>query len=102
MESPVPPFTMKFAKTKVPTGKGKEKEMQDKDLEKERAWLLLKDVPQEVPIADEFPQAPGGTWTSITDPNALPEEEGGLECGCCFSPAPFVCLWGSQLSEPVN
>ena len=69
--------------------------MQDKDFEEERAWLLLKDVPvaQEVPLAGKFLQnaAPGGTGTSAAHLDALAEDEGGLECGCCFSPAPFVC-----------
>ncbi|KAF9651340.1 hypothetical protein BDM02DRAFT_857152 [Thelephora ganbajun] len=92
-ESDVAPFTMKAVKTKVSMGKGKEREMQDEDFEKERTWLLLKDVPvtQEVSDTDEFVQnqAQGGKGTPATDMNVLLEEEGGLECGCCFSPAPF-------------
>ena len=76
-------------------GKGKEREIQDKDFEEERAWLLIEDVPviPEV-LVTEAPQdqAPGGSGTSLTGPTAIPEEEGGLECGCCFSPAPFVCI----------
>jgi hypothetical protein len=97
---------MKAAKTKIPMGKGKGREMRDKDFEEERAWLLLKDVPvaQEVPIADEFLRNPasGGAGTPVSDFNVPPGEEGGLECGCCFSPAPFVCSSHSQHSESIN
>jgi len=107
-ESDVPPFTLKTIKTNVFTGKGKGKgkEVQDEDFEEERAWLLLKDVPvtQAVPVADEFLQnrAPGDAGTSTRDPHAQPEEDGGLECGCCFSPAPFVCFPHPQCSKPTN
>lgn len=81
--------------------------MQDKDFEEEKAWLLLKDLPvtQRIPPAKgPLPQyqVPGGSATSVTDPNVPPEEEGGLECGCCFSPVPFVRSQRSQHSEPLT
>lgn len=86
--------------------KWKEKETQDKDFDEERTWLLLKDVPviQEVPVADRslHDQAPGGSGTSLEELNVLPEDEGGLECGCCFSPAPFVCVPCPNHPEPIN
>jgi len=85
---------MKAVKTKIPLGKGKEREMQDKDFEEEKAWLLLKDIPvtQKISVAYQplQNQVPGGTGTSGVNPEVPPEEEGGLECGCCFSPVPFV------------
>jgi len=94
---------MKAVKTKIPLGKGKEREMQDKDFEEEKAWLLLKDIPttQDIFVADKplQNQVPGGTGTSTTSPDAPPEEEGGLECGCCFSPVPFVRSRCSKNSE---
>jgi TRIAD3 protein (E3 ubiquitin-protein ligase RNF216) len=105
MESDVPPFTVKATKTKTPMGKGKEREMQDEDFEREKTWLLLKDVPviQEFPVARSLQdQAPGGSGTPLGESNVLPEDEGGLECGCCFSPAPFVCIPHSYRSEPIN
>ena len=99
MESDTPPFAMKAVKTKIPTGKGKEREIQDEAFEEERTWLLLKDVPVTgEPLQN---QVPGGMGTAVTDPHVLPEE-GGLECGCCFSPAPFVCFPHSQRPEPVT
>ena len=68
--------------------------MQDKDFEEEKAWLLLKDIPvaQGISVANQPPQnqVSGGMGTSATNPEIPPEEEGGLECGCCFSPVPFV------------
>jgi len=73
---------------KFPTWKGKEKEAKDRDFEEERAWLLLKGA--------------SVTGTSVADPSALPEEEGDLECGCCFSHAPFVRFLRSRHSEPSN
>jgi len=97
---------MKAVKTKIPMGKGKETEIQDKDFEEEKAWLLLRDIPstQDIPVAGELPQnrVPGGTGTSVTDHNVPPEEEDGLECGCCFSPVPFVRSRRSQHSEPLT
>ena len=87
-------------------GKGKEKEMRDEDFDEERTWLLLNDVPvtQKVPIPGKplQNQAPGGTGASVTGFNVPFEEEGGLECGCCFSPAPFVCLPHPRHFKPVN
>jgi hypothetical protein len=76
-------------------GKGKEKEMEDKDLDEERAWVLFRDIP----MVQEFlaasgslkDPAPGGSGTAPAEVSASPEG-GGLECGCCFSPAPFVCI----------
>lgn len=106
MESDVPPFTMKATKTKTPSRKGKQRETQNKDFEEEKAWLLLKDVPvtQKDPVPDGYPQnqAPGDAGTSSMDPNVPPEEEGGLECGCCFSLAPFVCFSRSRHPEPIS
>lgn len=108
VESDAPPFTPKTVKTKVSIGKrkGKGKEVQDENFEEERAWLLLKDVPvtQAVPAADDFPQirAPGDTGPSMTEFHTQLEEDGGLECGCCFSPAPFVCFPYPQHSKPTN
>lgn len=87
-------------------GKGKEREMRDKDFEEEKAWLLLKDVPltQDIPAAggSRRNQAPGGTGPSVTNHDIPPEAEGGLECGCCFSLAPFVCFSHSQHTQPTN
>jgi len=80
--------------------------MQDKDFEEEKEWLLLKDIPmtQEISVADEplQNQGPGGMGTSATSPDVPPEEEGDLECGCCFSPVPFVRSQCSQNSEPLT
>lgn len=94
MQSDPLPFTLKTVKTNVSMGKGKQKEMRDEDFEKERAQLLHKDiqVTQDIPDPDEFlqNQAPGDVGTSATDLNAPFEDEGCVECGCCFSPAPFV------------
>ena len=85
---------MKAVKTKIPMGKGKERERQDKDFEEEKAWLLLKDIPvtQEISVANQplQNQVPGGVETFVTNPDVPPEEDGDLECGCCFSPVPFV------------
>ena len=95
---------MKAVKTKTPMGKGKEREMEDKDFEEEKTWLLLKDIPvaQGVPGPPQR-RAPGGTGTSTTDYNVLPEpEEGGLECGCCFSPTPFVRSLHSRHPKPSS
>ena len=69
--------------------------MEDKDLDKERAWVLFRDIPvvQESPVAGgslEDP-APVGSGSVVAEVN-VPPEGGGLECGCCFSPAPFVCI----------
>jgi len=87
-------------------GKGKEREMQDEDFERERTWLLLKDVPtiQEFPVAGSpQDQAPGGAGTLLGESNVLPEDEDGLECGCCFSLAPFVYIITRPHSfEPIN
>lgn len=57
---------VKAIKATIPAGKGKEKEMKDKDFE-ERAWLA-KGTPD---LSDLL-------------------EGGDLECGCCFSDVPFV------------
>lgn len=87
-------------------GKGKEREMQDEDFDKERTWLLLGDTPASkgVPAAAESLQdhAPGGSGASAAELNALPKDEGGLECGCCFSPAPFVYISYLNHPEPIN
>lgn len=105
MESDVPPFTMKVIKTKISTSKGKARETQDKDFEEEKAWLLFKNVPaiQKLPIANGSLQdrAPKGSETSLAEPNVL-SGESGLECGCCFSPAPFVCIPHPNHSEPIS
>ena len=89
MESPAPPFTLKTTKPNVSMGKGKQKEIKDESFEEERAWLLLKDV-KDVQEASSAGRAPGDGETSGAGSNDPIEEEGGLECGCCFSPAPFV------------
>jgi len=78
--------------------------MQDEDFEKERAWLLLKDVPaiQELPVAGSLQdQTPGGSGIPLGESNVLPDE-GDLECGCCFSPAAFVYIPRPHHSEPTN
>lgn len=104
MESGAPLFTLKTVKTNRPTGKGKQKEMQDEDFEQERAWLLLKNaqVAREVPDVEEFlqNQTPGNAGDSTADLNVPLEEEGGLECGCCFSLAPFVCFCIDRVIDP--
>lgn len=103
MESGAPLFTLKTVKTNRPTGKGKQKEMQDEDFEKERAWLL-KDaqVARGVPDPEEFlrDHTPENAEDSTTDLNVPLEEEGGLECGCCFSLAPFVCFCIDRAPDP--
>jgi len=85
--------------------KWKEKEIQDDDFDKERTWLLLKDVLviQEVPVIDGFPQdrTPGGSGT-LAELDVILEDGSGLECGCCFSPAPFVCVPHPNHPEPVE
>ena len=90
-----PPFTLKTVKTNISMGKGKQREISDEDFSKERAWLLLDNVQvsQEVPDAEGFLQdrTPGDVGPPAMDPNVT-FEEGGLECGCCFSPSPFVRL----------
>ena len=67
--------------------------MQDRDFEIERAWLLLKDdlgtLDSEKPLEDRIS---GGEETLMTNLDAQFEEGGGVECGCCFSPASFVCF----------
>lgn len=106
MGSDAPPFTMKAIKTKTSMKKGKGREMRDEDFEMERVWLLLKDVPvvEEALVDDGTPQdqAPGDPGTSLAELNVPPEEDGGLECGCCFSPAPFVCIPHPNHSEIIN
>lgn len=83
------PFKLKAAKTSTPAGKGKQKELRDDDFEKERTQLLLDDVW----IAHEFPheslqeEAPGDVENSVMNLNDPLQDE---ECGCCFSPTPFV------------
>ena len=90
LKSDSPPFKLKTIKSNISVGKGKQKEIQDEDFEKERAHLLLEDIQaiQEVPDTDKSRDA--GTF--VTGLNVPPEDEGCLECGCCFSPAPFVCF----------
>lgn len=94
IQSDDPPFALKTVKTNLPMDKGKQREMRDEDFEKEREHLLLEDIQQtqEVPDADKFPQnqEPGDMGASVPDLDASPEDDGCLECGCCFSPAPFV------------
>lgn len=64
--------------------------MQEKDFEGWGAQLLLEDarVTQEVP-GDQAPRGMGDPVTGLDDLH-----EGGdyLQCGCCFSLAPFDCL----------
>ena len=62
--------------------------MQDDDFEKERTWLLLNDT--QVMQQD---QGPGETGFHVMDLNVPLEEEGGIECECCFSHSPFVRRW---------
>ena len=71
-------------------GKGKEREMKDKDFEEERAWLLLNGVPVTT------------TTAQGTDVSDLLEEEGDLECGCCFSDVPFVRFRIPSTPTPPN
>ena len=73
--------------------------MQDEDFEKERTWLRLKDVPVAGSLQD---QVLGGSGIPLGESNHLPGDEGDLECGCCFSPAPFVYILHPHHSEPIN
>jgi len=79
---------VKAIKAKIPTGKGKGRETKDKDFEEERAWLMLNGALV--------------TMTHAADLSDLLEEGGNLECGCCFSDAPFVRFPHSQHSEPIK
>ena len=81
---------VKAIKAKIPTGKGKEREMKDKDFEEERAWLLLNGVPVTTTTAQGI------------DLSDLLEEECDLECGCCFSDVPFVRFPHPQHADPVE
>jgi len=100
MESNTPPPTMKACRIEVPMEKGKERETQDHDFEEERAWLLLQTAPAIDGFLQDQPQ--GATETPLIDSYAPVEEEGGFECGCCFSPVPFVRFLHSQRSGPVS
>lgn len=65
--------------------------MRDEDFEKERAWLILKDAQAASSTKENSQdQTPEGAETSVVDLNTPLEGECNLECGCCFSPAPFV------------
>jgi hypothetical protein len=88
------PFRLKAVKTYISVRKGKQKEIRDEDFEKERVQLKNAQVTQEAPETDESPrnQAPGDVGTSGAELNTPFEDECCLECGCCFSPAPFVCF----------
>ena len=94
------PFRLKTVPTNISVGKGKQKEIRDEDFEKERAQLSLNDIQatQEVPETDEFP--PNQTSGDGTELNAPLEDECCLECGCCFSPAPFVRA--SHRHDPIH
>lgn len=65
-----------------PSAKGKKRDLQDDELTVERAWLLA-----EITKQDSETEAPG-------QPKLDEDEdcEDGIECGCCFSSYPFVCL----------
>lgn len=74
------PFKLKTINSVV--GKGKARE--DPEFDKEREWVLLKVVElateQDVALA-----------TSVNEKEYEDNGE-GIECGCCFSEYPFVCV----------
>lgn len=87
---------VKAVRAKIPAGKGKERETKDSDFDEERAWLLLRGAAVRVAGGSLRYEAPEDTGTSLADLIVSPEEESGFECGCCFSPAPFVRFPPSQ------
>jgi TRIAD3 protein (E3 ubiquitin-protein ligase RNF216) len=78
------PYITKTTPSRV-TGKGKAK--QDLEFDKEKEWLLLKlqgDVAlNDSQVAEEMNEQ---EYEDCGD---------GIECGCCFSTYPFVCLSSS-------
>lgn len=58
---------------------GKHRQITDEEFEKERAWLVAR--LEATPLADK----PGAE-------TGMGEEDGDIECGCCFSTSPFVCF----------
>ena len=62
-------------------GKGKRVQRHDAELELEIRWVQEKLEEDEVRRATEVVQEAGPQET---------EEEGGIECGCCFTEYPFV------------
>ncbi len=55
--------------------KGKGRAKVDPEFEREKAWLSRQDEKEEAVVTEE----------------EVPEGE-GIECGCCFSEYPFVCI----------
>lgn len=69
--------------------KGKRKAAaSDEEFAKERQWLLAKLQREAVEKGEKA--AAAGTETLSGEAYAE-EEEGGIECGCCFTEYPFVC-----------
>jgi TRIAD3 protein (E3 ubiquitin-protein ligase RNF216) len=82
------PYNTKTIPSRV-TGKGKAK--QDPAFDEEREWLMLK-LQREVALIDAevAEQVNEQEYEDCVD---------GIECGCCFSTYPFVCL---SLSLPYK
>ena len=84
-----PPFNLKTVPTRI-SAKGKARQYEDEDLQKERTWLeakLLEMVTGPAPESQD-PSIPGD--------EVLLEDGTGIECGCCFSEYPFVRSFRSR------
>ncbi|KAH9922385.1 uncharacterized protein B0H18DRAFT_1018159 [Fomitopsis serialis] len=78
--SPNPPYRPKSASSKrQPKGKLKPHE----ELEKEIAWVELKFMAEPGNAAGEAASAPAAAV--VAAPAELEPEDGGIECGCCFT-----------------
>lgn len=75
-------------------GKGKERELQDDEFDREREWLtrkLQEDVVKgDADVADQLNE------------EQYEETGEGIECGCCFTEYPFVCQSLTVLSHPSD
>ena len=87
--SHAPPYKkMARARTK---GKGKRVQKHDPELEKELQWIQEKQEEEDAKRAAEIAE------------ELRVQEEGGIECGCCFSEYPFVrTLLIASRPCPVN
>lgn len=80
--APLPYKLKKSAGPSVASSKGKQKVLEDEEFDREREWLLQKlqeeSLEKDEAVAEELDIEENG--------------EDNIECGCCFSDYPFVCI----------
>jgi TRIAD3 protein (E3 ubiquitin-protein ligase RNF216) len=97
------PYNPRKTPYKPPRGKGKQRELQDKEFEREFTWvnkMVLIEEEEGVRVTaqhgddgDASQADDDGSDADNPDESDGEDEENGIECGCCFSKFRFVCIF---------